>query len=124
MTTSELLFIALGVLKKNGWTQDDFWESDPYDDDADVPPRDCPVCALGAINVAGGHDPDDELEGERLEAARALALYLGFAPEQIATPELVVEEVGNAWNDAADRTFKHVLAAIHATACAEREAGR
>lgn len=124
MKTSDILTLAIGIQKKNGWTQDDFWDSDPKDNDTNPPKRECPVCALGAINIAGGHDPDDTLTGERLQAAQALGVHLGFPLEELVDHELVVEAVGNGWNDAADRTFAQVLGAMHAAAEAEREAGR
>lgn len=118
MKTPEILTKSVGVLQTNGWIQHDY-----ADETVDVPPRERPCCGLGAINIACGNDPDDELDGEALDAAFALALYLGYSAEDLVEDDLV-DVVGQKWNDAEGRTVDEVIAAFLSAAQAELEAGR
>jgi len=116
---SEVLDGAADVVERNGWIKGQWY------DEPEMPrsPLLCKVCALGAINVAGGQRPDKPLDGEQRGAALALARHLGFTDATIDDFG-VVRLVGETWNDTIARSDDEVIAELRATAAAEREAGR
>lgn len=117
MLTSEILDKAADVIERNGWTQGDW-----YDVDARGDSRECPVCALGAINVAGGSLPDEFPDGPRRAAALVLADRLGVLEDALSYG--LSNTVGRDWNDVAGRTAEEVVAELRAAVASEREAGR
>ncbi|MET8113724.1 DUF6197 family protein [Streptomyces prasinus] len=99
---AEILDAAAAHIDRVGWLQEDYYA-------ADLPPTDCRVCAMGAINVAMfGHPfpPEDS-------HAYAVTCDLG---------DLVLEHLGvlgldlAAWNDEPHRTQDDVTGALRETA--------
>lgn len=129
ITTADILEAAAAVLERNGWYQGDFFQ--PLRDDSDgtdVPPKDCPVCAMGAIMVAAGVDPESDtlcLGKPAWAAARAFAAHLGrLEPGELATTNYVVAVIGEDWNDDVDRTAEQVTGELRACAARLRETAR
>jgi hypothetical protein len=100
---------AADVIRRNGHHKGDF-----FDRAAallrQLPPSECPVCMLGAVNVAVVGDPTDE-------AGRALAARRWLH-------DVCVEYAGGAatWNDADRRTVDEVLAMLGRAAAAAEAA--
>jgi hypothetical protein len=117
MLTSEILDKAADTIERNGLAKGDWYDFGVQDDS-----RECPVCALGAINVAGGSVPDGLLNGPRRAAALALADRLGMRDDALSYGLAVT--VGRDWNDLPGRTAEQVVAELRAAAASEREAGR
>ncbi|MFE9770002.1 hypothetical protein ACFYPC_36680 [Streptomyces sp. NPDC005808] len=94
---ADLLDKALAVLITNGWCQGDastFHDID-QEDDEDLDPSNCRVCALGAINLAAEGDPRPPTAYELSVLADAATAALG---ETLAVDDITV------WNDAVGRT--------------------
>jgi hypothetical protein len=128
-TTADILDAAAAVLERNGWYQGDFFE--PLIDDSDgtdVPPRDCPVCGLGAIMIAAGMDPGGDglcLDSPAWAAAKAFAAHLGrLEPDEITPANYVIHTIGEDWNDAGDRTADQVTGELRACAARMRDVSR
>jgi hypothetical protein len=104
--TADILDEAANVIERNGWHRGFY-----YDRSVHLPPAECPVCALGAVNVAmGSVDPVRPAEiGSPAEVA--LERYLGVA--SVAD-----------WNDDPDRIAAEVITALRDAAQAEREAAK
>jgi len=87
-----VLNMAADVIERNGIALGEFYVAEQGRD-----PRDCPVCAMGAIAVAAGLHPeawDDEgVTSAAEDAAAFLADRLGWPDGEAA-----VTVVGN-WND-------------------------
>lgn len=116
---AKVLRDAADVIERNGWTQDQLYDVEA--EAAGKDPKDCPVCLMGAINVASFGDPSwrgtpaDFNEGamKRLADWAALAavdhlndLYAGTAMEPVLSD----------WNDAPNRTQDQVTAFLRAAA--------
>lgn len=111
--TADVLDRAANIIERNGWYQGSYF--DRYALDGERSPNDCPVCTLGALNVALGalnpsHDVD--LNGP---AEMALRRYLNLDDSDGA------DSLAD-WNDRRCRTAEQVVAALRAAAQAEREA--
>jgi hypothetical protein len=126
--TADILDEAAAVLERNGWYQGDFFQALRDDTDgSDVPPRDCPVCGLGAIMIAAGLDPDtDDLQRgtPAWDAALAFAVHLGkVEPGEatIITTNYVISTIGEDWNDTDGRTAQDVTGELRACAAKHRE---
>lgn len=125
---ADILDEAAAVLARNGWYQGDFYQ--PLRDDSDgtdVPPRDCPVCGLGAIMVAAGMDPDDDdlRKGTPAwDAAAAFAAHLlRLKGSEVITTNYVIAVIGEDWNDDDGRTAEQVISELKACAATQRQAG-
>lgn len=123
---SEVLDKAAGVIERNGWHQGEFYQAGSAPE-----PNLCKVCAGGAINVAGGEDPDREYAEGSVRAARQ-AFAERIDPETVAEAlrvdgylerDELIELIGG-WNDQDHRTAEQVVAELRAAAAAEREVGR
>jgi hypothetical protein len=114
--TSEILDKAADVIATRGWWRGGYKE--PRRD-----PRTCPVCVLGAINVATGSSPDAESSFKvpcvASAAANALAEYLYLNPG-----DDLIDVLGNEWNDCDVESAEEVVRKLRAAAASEREAGR
>lgn len=93
LSPAAVLDIAADVIERNGLAIGEFYMAEQGRD-----PRDCKVCAMGAIAVAAGLHPeawDDEgITSAAEEAADFLADRLGWTPDD----EPAVTIVGS-WND-------------------------
>lgn len=91
------------VIERNGWHQGYYWL-----EVAGTPDRDCPVCALGGLNVAINGNPRATGSLRRYRAAEALEDHIdAYVP---------------GWNDKPGQTAENVIKAMRA--CADRlEAG-
>lgn len=93
LSPAAVLDMAADVIERNGLALKEFYTPEQGRD-----PRDCKVCAMGAIAVAAGLSPDAWDEGDITstaeEAADFLADRLGWTPEY----EPAVTIVGS-WND-------------------------
>lgn len=107
--TADILDAAANVIRENGW-----WQTFYYDLGADMPLRDRPCCARGAINLAANGRHPGRLSNAGQDALGALERYLNIGGEY---PDSVAD-----WNDAPDRTAEQVIAALEGAARAEREA--
>lgn len=105
--TAEILDRAADHIDRVGWHQGSLY------DNSELAFPSCPVCALGAINVALHGEPTFPLDGaDPHDVADAVLDTLGI--EGLAD-----------WNDAPGRTQAEVTAALRDTAAALRtEAGR
>ena len=116
MLTSEILDKAADVIEQRGW-----WRGAYRQPGADV--RTCPVCVLGALNVATGSAPDAESNFKVpcavSAAANALARHLG-----LGTDDELIDALGNDWNDHTAESIDDVVSDLRAAAASEREAGR
>jgi hypothetical protein len=87
---------AAEVIEQRGWYCDGSFTPDGPDIDLDT----CPVCVLGAINVALGRAADSlfdpVVDAVSYEMAVAFARHLGF---DVLTPDDVAYDVGDTWND-------------------------
>lgn len=101
--TADILDEAANVIERNGHCKGFY-----YDLSVDLPPAECPVCPLGAINLAMGNPnpKTDRVFGSPAEVA--MERYLDAA--SVAD-----------WNDDPDRTAEQVIAALRGAARAERE---
>ncbi len=116
MKTSEVLRKAADEIRRRGWYQG------AYGDKLSQP-NTCRVCAIGALNVAAGADPDGYVFVDTPEAIAATPFL------ELATGEPHVA----AWNDVEGRTVEEVLDAFtraaelaeqaEQTAVANNEAG-
>jgi hypothetical protein len=118
----EILLKAADVIEARGWHQGDYVPGKRADD-ADL--NTCPVCVLGAINVATGYLPDyyliEEIGDERYNTALALADHLGLASQIVIGDELIYV-VGDQWNDKVATSAEQVTAALRECA-AQLQAG-
>lgn len=115
MKPSEIYTRAGDLIDRQGWARGWYW-----DDAADKAPKECPLDAVGALNVACGHEPDHDVPGDpgrEVIEAFARRVAPGAAGED---PHAVIGE----WNDAAGRTREQVVAEFRAAALVEQEAGR
>lgn len=116
MKVSEILDKAADVIAERGHWRGGYKR--PGDD-----PATCPVCVLGAINVATGSSPDTEagfkVPGTASAAANALADHLGLNPG-----DDLIDLLGNEWNDNDAESAEDVVRELRAAAASEREAGR
>ena len=86
---------AADVIDRNGLAKNGRF----YDGTSGKPPRDCPVCVYGALDVADGRDPGTGRLGTvSSEAGREFVHYLG--------------KNVTAWNDAPETTADEVTAAL------------
>lgn len=94
----DILMKAAEVIETRGWHQG-------YYMPAGTSRATCPVCVLGAINVAAGYPPDGSPD-ERTDVA---------GPAEDATKALI-EHLGglhaDTWNDALGRTAEQVTTAL------------
>lgn len=117
MNVPEILTEAAKVIEKRGWWQGDFIPSG-------VDQATCPVCVMAAINVATGHQPDDQVEDDhdpRAVAVLALADHLGLA-EKIELYDSVGAALGGYWNDTVAESGEQVITELRELA-AELTAG-
>ena len=106
---ADLLDRAADHIDRVGWTQGDWCEEKPG-----LQPKDCPVCAGGALTVAaygdpfstGGHCKPDQFA---LRVAAVTALIRHICDGLID------------WNDAEGRTKGEVVGAMRAAAAEQRE---
>ena len=111
MKTSEILSKAADIIDERGWYQGHYmpWGADRAS---------CPVCALGAINVAAGFPPDgspdesSDVAGPAGGAAAELVLWLGGNFEI------------DHWNDAPGQSAAVVVRELRACAADLAEAGQ
>lgn len=112
LTPAAIWLRAADVLDERGWAQDHYVD----------PAAPCygPVCALGAIAVAAGYQPDAWVTpfGEDLAPIRAaadgLVVFLALElPDK--HPDSLIQVIGD-WNDANDQTITEVTAALRAAA--------
>lgn len=88
---------AAEVIEQRGWIFDGYFVPEDRDVDIDT----CPVCVLGALNVALGRKADSlfdpVVDGESYRAAAALAEHLGYdlSDESLEVSALL----GDDWND-------------------------
>lgn len=101
LSTVEVLRGAKTVLECNGWFRGHYVDRRP--EFRGTPLRECPVCLLGALNLASGRAPQDDYgfdEPERfvLHALRnrGVSAFVGVAH----------------WNDSPDRTLAEVSALL------------
>jgi hypothetical protein len=91
---------AAEVIEQRGWHRGNYIPSSTANEPAVL--ASCPVCVLGAINVATGYRPDADVDavvgGENYEAALAFAVHLGFE-FALADGVPVTGIVGEQWND-------------------------
>ncbi|MFI6510054.1 hypothetical protein ACIBCT_20815 [Streptosporangium sp. NPDC050855] len=121
LSPAAILNRAADVIERNGLALKEFYE---YAEEQD--PRDCKVCAMGAIAVAAGLKPDGwddwDDEGSPAEAAAAeasdlLAAHLGWIPDYESALAIV-----GAWNDrVADVAV--VAVELRAAAAAQSDTG-
>ena len=97
LTDLDVLRTASAVIRERGWHQGTYF--DEAEQAEGVPVEQCAVCALAALNVAAGKEPDAFLEGVAETAAQWL--YLVLEPMGIKS----IHE----WNDAGGRTADEVL---------------
>lgn len=119
MNTPEILDKAADVIETRGWHQGGYTPDGTPGNPIDL--RTCPVCVLGAIKVAAGCGPEDEMPADAFEAATALAEHLEI-DDRLETGLLITEVVGDQWNDAAAESAEQVTAALRDCA-AELRAG-
>ena len=124
MNTADLLLAAATEIRDRGLAKGDF--TDTIEDWEDL--NACPVCTVGAIDVAAGGEPDEWYRETAVPAILAFADYLGLNYTQNCDDECVYgqqcEECGpgNAmlaigrWNDADERTWDDVVTALEAAA--------
>lgn len=117
MKTSEILDRAADLIERNGWTRDEWYKRRRAED-----PRDCPVCAGGALDAAAGCDPGEpEYSPALIAAIGAFAARVDPAFDPAAA--YGYGTVAN-WNDAPGRTAEDVVRELRAAAATEREAQR
>jgi hypothetical protein len=119
MRNSEILFKAADVIDQRGWWQGGYIPESAGDIST------CPVCVLGAINVAVGNDPDEAFGygGFACVAAIALARYVE-PDEPVASHYKAVTVVGDHWNDTRCASEGDAISALREAAQAEQAAGR
>lgn len=106
---ADILDRAAAHIDRVGWTQGDWYEETPG-----LQPKDCSVCADGALAVAaygdpfgaGGHRKPDQF-ALHSAAVTALIRYIG---------EGLID-----WNDSEDRTKGEVVGAMRAAADEQRK---
>lgn len=101
---------AAEVIKTNGHVKGRFYEPlhvDGTNASPQRPSEECPVCAVGALRVAAGYDPDNGLGLESWQAIRFLSPRV-YSNTTDADP---VERIAD-WNDAPERTADEVVAAL------------
>lgn len=112
---ADVLDKAITVIGTNSWHRGYLYDEDQYWEQG-TPPANCPVCALGAINIAISGRPMLGISGTlRLEDAVALAdaaaiavavhLKVGTTPRALAR-----------WNDEEKRVVADVVQAFRDTA--------
>lgn len=98
---------ASNILAVNGRTIGGY-----YTELDQLTPDQCPVCVIGAINLACGLEPDDTWtlieEAERVPRIRAavaattrLAQHLGLVEDFPPSADFLLEMVGDRWHDGA-----------------------
>ena len=100
LTTVEVLRETKTLLEQRGWHKG--WYFPLATANGDEPSPDCPLCLLGALDVAAGGTPGDCTEAS-MAAQRVISGVL-FARNFFAG-------VGT-WNDAQDRTLAEVYALL------------
>lgn len=79
MTPAQILTGAAGVIEERGWHRGSYYDAAARRQ-AQRPLEECPVCVLGAVNVAAGRAPDDpNYSVEEIQALVALADHLGLS---------------------------------------------
>lgn len=109
---AEILEEAATVIETRGWYQGGF--QDPASE-----PGACPVCALGAINIAAGEDAAEVFGSDdyRQDAALALIDFLHLR-ERLDEFEGIEEVVGDYWNDEVATSPEQVMSALRECATA------
>jgi len=127
---STVLDSAADLVDLRGLQKDDWIQPAPSSVDAGFDAYDettCPVCLLAAINIAAGRHHTEPLSGVTLDAAEAVAAFLGLdhlLADADDVHEKFVEVLGNGWNDHPFRTKEQVVNTLRQAARQEREAGR
>lgn len=103
---ADVLDKAAEIIARNGWMQDDFYDftqSQVWGKE----PKDCRVCAYGAIHIAltGMPQPPEEDGPDPDEAAYALLDFIGVEGRDLGS-----------WNDQNGRTAEEVVQAMRGTA--------
>lgn len=111
MIEADILDSAADIIERNGW-----WQGYYYDLGTDLPKRERPCCARGAINLAANGRTPDRLSDVGQDALGVLERFLGISGDH---PNSVAD-----WNDDAGRTAEQVVAALRSAAAAERERAR
>jgi hypothetical protein len=122
---SSILGRAADLVDTRGLSKDDW--INPSRDGAYVDETACPVCLLAAINIAAGRDPWAPLDGIVLDAAEAVAAFLGLdhlLVDADCPHEKFIDVLGAGWNDVPDRGKDEVVQVLRGAARREREAGR
>lgn len=105
MNAAEILARAAAVIERNGWNQGGY-----FADRVGLALRECPVCALGAINIAAGLTPGTTINPRTERAVSLLA-------DRVDPDRALV----GTWNDADGRTAEQVVAELRACAATARE---
>lgn len=116
-TTAQILRDAADVIERNGW-----WQGDLYDTRAEVAgkdPKGCPVCLLGAINIAVYDSPKWDETPSNLGvlaqcADQAIIAAVDHLIDLYAGTDM--EPILPDWNDAPSRTQDEVTAFLRAAA--------
>jgi hypothetical protein len=106
----DVLLKAAEVIETRGWHQGGYVPNDPYTDLTA-----CPVCVLGAINVASGQSLENDfyssvMHAVNVQAAVALAKHLGLA--DVTDPVDLIDAVGEHWNDEVATSPEQVITAL------------
>jgi hypothetical protein len=117
-TTAEILDKAADILDENGLHQGDYVYT-PQEDEVDLTPDTCPVCVLGAINLAAGRRVDEE-DWTTPSPARTAAMALAAHLRLDVSYGDIVEVLGIGWSDADGRTTDEAVEALRGAAEAER----
>lgn len=114
MDTAEILNKAADVIETRGWHRGSFTPDGTLENPTD--PKTCPVCVLGAINVAAGRAAELDLtdRGTAQAAAEQLAAYLGLTYRLYRYT--LVEVLGDEWNDSAAADEAEVITALREAA--------
>ena len=122
-TTAQILSEAADVIDRNGWHQGELYDAEAAAAGKD--PKDCPVCLMGAIHVAGyglptwtGAPGGDEHERLMRCTDRAVIAAVDHLIDLYAGTDM--EPVLPDWNDAPSRTRDQVTAFLRAAAAKAR----
>lgn len=111
--TADLLDKAAQIIEANGWLQDDYYDF-TESQVMQKQPKECRVCAYGALNIAATGAPSPHAVDEEVDvvedAADAVTSVLGIEGLDLA-----------AWNDVPGRTAQEVIDGMRTTAAALRE---
>lgn len=107
-TWQDVLRAAADRLERDGWVQGAYFQRIGDEDDAPIGP----LCAVGAMNVVLGRNPEETDPADDPmyafdEAYRHLAKFLGFDTE-----DMDFDEVIQNWNDDDGRDAADVLKAM------------